>query len=185
MYHKADLSMSRIATNETFLPQPEVRMMQLLAMSLLVLISFSAKAGHPLMTDDTGLQGVMRTQLELNTDIKKADGDHSQVASLTYTYGFLDNLDGFFSVPTGVSNPSGLADISVGGKYFLREEDGTSWGLKGEMFFPTSKQVNASSNHDIALTLIRSGKIGSFTTHANLAVLTHRNSDSTDQRRQI
>lgn len=73
-----------------------------LTASLLV-VSVSAQATHPLLTDDTGTQGEGNWQLEVNTDHTRVRDDvntsWTRTASVALTRGVTGALDLAFSVP--------------------------------------------------------------------------------------
>ncbi len=111
--------------------------------------SASALALQPLITDDTGTQGLGGNQLEVSysRDRTRVDGDTEQVytAPVVYTYGLTDSVDIFASVAwsrirvTG-DDASGLVNTVVGAKwrFFENEESGTSLAIKPELAIPVS-----------------------------------------------
>lgn len=131
-----------------------------------------AYAAHPLVTDDTGVQGEGHHQLEMNTDWMRQSGQSSHVGTLTYTYGVTDKLDLFANVPHFFASPtgSGMGDASLGAKWRFHDADGLSWALKPE-FFSTSgdpERGHGTGRSSAALDLLGSYQIDAWTWHANL-----------------
>lgn len=91
-----------------------------------------AFAAHPLVSEDTGTQGIGGNQLEVNTDWLKDEGIKSRASTVTLTRGIQDNLDIFLNAPYAVSEPNGFNDVSIGFKWRFLEADGLSLGLKPE-----------------------------------------------------
>lgn len=149
----------------------------LLNLALLLMFNVAcAYAAHPLLTEDSGVQGTGKQQIEFSTDHYSEQNRQSQNAGWTYTYGANDQLDLFFSLPMRWSATAGIGDASLGTKYLFSEEDGASWALKTELFFPSGsaqKQLSKES-HDLALTVVYSYTNAAWTTHSNLS-LTRRN----------
>jgi hypothetical protein len=58
-----------------------------------------AYAAHPLVTEDTGTQGIGGNQVEVNTDWLKDEGVKSRTSTVTLTRGIQENLDVFFKHP--------------------------------------------------------------------------------------
>src|SRR3990172_8714082 len=71
------------------------------------LLSSTAFAAHPLITDDTGTQGKGKFQLEVNGELsrQKNEGDEgttresAKEVSTAITYGIIDNLDVALGLP--------------------------------------------------------------------------------------
>lgn len=119
--------------------------------SALVGVSFSAHALQPLVTDDTGTQGMGGNQLEFsyNYDRSKTDGDSDRAHGfpVTYTYGLTDTIDigvgiEYDRIKSGGVSNSGLTNTVIGAKwrFYESEATGTSFAIKPELILPVSSQ---------------------------------------------
>jgi len=102
---------------------------------MILLIEGVAWAGHPLLTDDTGVQGAGSQQLELNFDRVKSPAisenqtdSHRSSGNLTYTVGLNNRIDLYLNLPSDWSLQQN--NMSLGSKLLLVSESGTSLGLK-------------------------------------------------------
>lgn len=129
-----------------------------------------ARAAHPLVTEDANLQTSGKQQIEFNGDHWSSRKGISQIGNLTYTYGYKDQLDLFFSSPVRWSSPGALGDLSVGSKYLFSSQENTNWAWKTEAFFPTGAKTYGSDRYDLALTLVRTESIGPLVIHGNLSL---------------
>ncbi len=115
-----------------------------------------AAAYQPLITDDTGTQGVAGHQLEFSLDGARARqaGNDERVrgANLVYTYGVTESLDLFAGVSyvdvrrdARASAAHGFGSPMIGAKWRLYENEvtGTSLALKPELRLPVSTQDEA------------------------------------------
>ncbi len=116
---------------------------------LLLISPFMAFAYHPLITDDTGTQGMGRFQYELNTEYghDKEEGVKTEETTIgmTLTYGVVDNID----IAVGTSylylkernretiEEDGIGDLTFDIKYKFYEKDGLRIALKPGLSFPT------------------------------------------------
>ncbi|MFZ4535994.1 transporter [Propionivibrio sp.] len=114
-------------------------------------ISLPVFAFQPLITDDTGTQGVGGNQLELsfNEDRAKLAGNTDRIRSLpvAYTRGLTDTIDIFAGISyarihagTSGDSSSGAGNPAIGGKWRFYEngESKTSFAVKPEILFPVS-----------------------------------------------
>ena len=152
---------------------------------LLLAISQSAYAAHPLVTDDTGVQGAGGIQLEMNTDWSRQNGDAGHVGAFTFTYGVTDTLDVFLNLPQTfqATGGTGSGDISLGAKWHYYDEDGLSLALKPELFTPSGDADKGLGNgrSSAGLTGIASYEIGAWTLHGNLGLNYNRFQLESDQ----
>lgn len=134
----------------------------ILTASVFCLISGTAFASHPLISDDAGTLGKGAVQVELNgeigTDKETVNGstiktDSSQIAT-TFGYGLTDKVDLNLGIarPWGSSEEAGITnkdagsvDFSFGAKWQVYEKDGYSIALKPT--FGYSYAVNAPDNN--------------------------------------
>jgi hypothetical protein len=109
-------------------------------------VSLSALAAHPLVTEDTGVQGYGNQQFELNTDRSVAHETKFSSLSVnaTYTLGVSDTLDVAYNGPwlrNQVGNSPrefqrGLGDASIFMKWRAYEDGAFSVALKPIVYFP-------------------------------------------------
>lgn len=137
-----------------------------------------AYAAHPLVTDDTGVQGEGRHQIELNTDWSRQAGQSGHIGSFIYTYGVTDKLDLFASVPQTFRSAtgSGTGDVSLGAKWRFYDEEGLSLALKPEWLLPSGDADKGLGNgkSSAALTGIASYETGAWTFHGNVGTTFNR-----------
>lgn len=130
-----------------------------------------AYAAHPLVTDDTGVQGDGRHQIEANTDWSHQAGRAAHVAAFTYTYGVTDTLDLFANVPLTFQSKdgAGVGDYSLGAKWRYYDEEGLSLAFKPEFFMPSGNEEKSLGNgrNSLGLTMIASYETGPWTLHGN------------------
>lgn len=150
-------------------------------LSLFAQLSFlnTAYAAHPLVSEDTGTQGVGGYQIEVNADWLKDEGVKSRVATATLTKGVLENLDTFINLPYTTSEPNGINDVSVGFKWRFFDADGFSVGLKPEYRFASGDQEKSlgDGRSGESLTLMTQYMWGRFTWLFNVGFEHHLYSD--------
>jgi hypothetical protein len=103
-----------------------------------------ALACHPLITDDTGTQGVGVNQIEVGYDYDRStldgvtDGGHS--LPITYTRGVTEELDLFLGVARLSSPVRGWGNAGLGAKwrFYDNEASGLSLGLEPKIQLPVS-----------------------------------------------
>lgn len=136
----------------------------------------TAHAAHPLVTDDTGIQGKGNHQIELNADRVRQNGALTSVGALTYTLGGTDHTDVFINAPATLTAPSGINDASLGVKWRFFATESTSTALKTELLLPTGSADKALGNGKpgLVLTLITSHTTGHWSVHGNASVTVNR-----------
>ncbi len=145
----------------------------LLACSL-GLLSFPSLAFHPLITDDTGTQGMAGNQLEAGYDHVRANGATARGVGVTYTRGFTDGLDAFIGSAYQTSGPKGWGNVDVGMKWRFLENEASrfSMALKPEVLLPVSRADEAAGlgngRTSYGLTFITSMETGFGELHFNL-----------------
>ena len=139
-------------------------------MMLAVLWSVPAFATHPLMTDDTGVQGKGKFQFELNSEyttdhevegsIFEKETGGNVVAALTY--GIADNLDlslesnfqwsSLMQNGSTFSDDKGIGDttVKIKWKFFESTRDQFSLALKPKLSFPTGDALKGLGNGNIS-----------------------------------
>jgi hypothetical protein len=131
----------------------------LLRVFVILLCAFaplSARAAHPLITEDTGTQGRGNFQAELTNEqftIEEEEDARKQKLALTtlaITYGVLDSVDMIVSVPylklgasesNGTPGTQGIGDLGLDVKWRFYEEGKLSVAIKTGLTFPTGDDV--------------------------------------------
>jgi len=151
------------------------------------LLSSTAFAAHPLITDDTGTQGKGKFQLEVNGELsrQKNEGDEgttresAKEVSTAITYGIIDNLDVALGLPYqwkwergGETEPrtKGFADIPLQLKWRCYEKEGLSFAVKPEIDFSTGDENKRLGNGrtSYSFTFITTKEAEPWAFHLNL-----------------
>ncbi|WP_295525592.1 transporter [uncultured Pseudacidovorax sp.] len=155
-----------------------------LAALTLQLCGLSAQAMQPLITDDTGTQGVGVQQIEMAAArARQSTGPARQTGdslSATYTYGLTDTVDvyaapAFLRMQADGSRTSGWGNTALGLKwrFYENEATGTSLGLKPEFAAPVSSRREARGLGDGRssgqVTLLLSQQLPFGALHVNYA----------------
>ena len=129
----------------------------------------STMAGHPLVSEDTGVQGPGRVQLEWSADlIDSRDADASRkVSAATLSFGVSDSTDVFISLSNiweAESNNTGQSDVTLGAKILIASQEAFSFAIRPELILPSGDEEKGLGNGrtSYAFTLIgayESGKI--------------------------
>lgn len=138
----------------------------------------TAWAYHPLVTDDTGTQGMGGNQMELGYDFarSKANGvtDNERAVPFTYTRGLGDHLDVFAGIARQTSPAHGWGNVSLGAKWRFYENEASAFSLalKPEILLPVSAAREArglgNGKTSYGLSLIMSRETGFGEVHVNL-----------------
>lgn len=147
---------------------------------VLSLFSNTAFAAHPLVTEDTGMQGLDKQQIELNMDHVDFAGRRTQVSGLTYTYGLRDSIDLYANLPLTWTQPSGINDVALGTKILFLEKEELKLAFKAEWQLPTGnpKKGLGSDSQDANLLLVGSYDLSDWTVQSNIALTAHRFRDT-------
>jgi hypothetical protein len=156
-----------------------------------------AFAAHPLTTDDTGTQGILKFQVETNAefgwDRETAPGittkSNSQTLNVAVTAGILNTLDLAVSYPytcqqtedssgSRIDN-SGLNDLSLALKWRFAELGPASIAIKPSITFPTaSRDRNLGAGRaGYGATLISTAEFRPVTLHANIGYTNQKYTD--------
>lgn len=170
----------------------------LVAVLLLALSTVSAFAAHPLATDDTGTQGVLKFQLEttgeFGWDRETSNGVTTkadyQTLNATLTAGVLESLDAVISYPftwqhieesdgNSASN-TGLNDLSLALKWRFLELGPVSFGVKPCITLPTANRDKklGAGRVSYGATLISSVDLKPFAVHANVGYTNQKYTDA-------
>ncbi|MFA5353919.1 MAG: transporter [Thermodesulfovibrionales bacterium] len=155
---------------------------------LTLILSQTAFAAHPLITDDTGTQGKENFQLELNGEfswdkehetgltVKERVGEFAAALS----YGISDSADLVLGIPyqwfetkeNGVltGDETGLSDLSLELKWRFLEQDGLSLALKPGLTIPTGDADRGfgTGKATCSLFFIATKEAGPWAFHFNL-----------------
>lgn len=125
----------------------------LLALAVIGAWPVGAFGAHPLITEDTGTQGVGNYQLELTYDSNhKQDPpnkNREQSFNAVFSAGVLENLDVIFTLPyenvsersdSGKHQVEGLGDIEIGAKWRFYEDEALSLALRPALALPSGDE---------------------------------------------
>ncbi|NTV96535.1 MAG: transporter [Thiobacillus sp.] len=156
----------------------------------LLTLPLPALAFHPLITDDTGTQGMAGNQLEIGYDQVRSEGDTGRAIGVTYTRGVTDNLDLFAGSAWQASGPSGWGNVGIGAKwrFYENEADKVSLALKPEILLPVSASDEAAGlgNGELSygVTFIASRETSFGELHFNAELARSNYDDSAIDERQ-
>ena len=140
-------------------------------------------AAHPLITEDTGVQGKGKTEIEFGAESAREseDGTTTKTSSLTATmaHGLNDSMDLILGIPyqyirtktsESASDEEGIADIVAELKWKFYEKDGLSFAFKPSITLPTGNKKRGLGNGRTAygLYFITTKEIDPLTLHLNL-----------------
>jgi len=118
----------------------------------LLFASGSARAAHPLITEDTGTQGTGKTQVELTSEFgRERDGAHVDTTEVVVvlTRGVTDTLDLALTLPwqrvrerdNGASTTArGVGDTEIFAKWRFYEQGDLSFALKPALVLATGDE---------------------------------------------
>ncbi|MBF0551618.1 MAG: transporter [Deltaproteobacteria bacterium] len=163
-----------------------------------LIMTGTAFAAHPLITDDAGTQGKGKWQLELNAQYGRDDNkgivQHTTPSVCALTYGLTDPIDIALGVPyiytdtdnskTSSSN-KGFGDLCLSVKWRFFEQDGWSLAVRPGLTFPIGDEDHGLGNGRVteSLFFITTKELKPWAFHANLGYI--RNDNSLDQRTDL
>lgn len=165
---------------------------------LMSLLSTRAYAAHPLITDDTGTQGMGCFQFELAAEYghEKEYGITGNTFDLSaaMSYGVVHSVDIVLSLPYSSwrseeagtkTSESGISDISLEAKWRFYDKDGLSFAFKPGITFPTGDDEKGLGNgrSTYYLLFITSKVMAPWALHLNLAY--KRNDNTAEDRKDI
>jgi len=165
---------------------------------VLIMISKAVFAAHPLITDDTGVQGKGNWQLEsyLEIGIDKEDGEEYKTTlyNNVFTFGLTDSSDLVFSIPyiwekndllTGSYKTDGFSDLTFEVKKRFYENNGFSLALKPGIIIPTGDENKGLGSGKLGYTLylILSKEYKKLNFHINTGYT--RNENKVDEQKNI
>lgn len=157
-----------------------------------------AVAAHPLLTEDTGTQGLGNYQLELMVDMMR---DHppgakvrERLTAAVLSYGVLENADLQFGLPhirqhthdaAGRHAEKGVQDVSLDLKWRFFESEGLSLGLKPGITLPSGDERRGlgAGRPTWGGVLILSYEPGPWSFHSHFGY--RRNNNALDQRTSL
>ncbi len=163
-----------------------------------LLVSVSAYAAHPLITDDTGTQGKGKFQLEVNGAYSRnsSDGIVEKATDLgaTLAYGLTDNLDISLGLPYqhisvkadgSSAHESGLSDVELNLKWRFYETEGLSLALNPGVTLPTGDEDRGlgAGRATYSIFFIATKELKPLTFHLNFGYI--RNENKFDEQRDI
>ncbi|MBA4390744.1 MAG: transporter [Syntrophus sp. (in: bacteria)] len=164
----------------------------------IALINTDVFATIPLITDDTGIQGKGKFQVELSGAYSddREDGVTSKGTdfSTTFSYGILNEVDIVLSFPyrflrreddESTNKTNGFSDIAIEAKWRFFEKNGFSMALKPGITLSTGNEDKDLGKGRSAyyLYFITSKEIAPWAFHINLAY--SRNENKIDERNDI
>ena len=158
--------------------------------SLIFIFTGISFAVHPLITDDTGVQGKNNWQLESNMEygIEKENGEEYKTTLYinALTFGYSDNTDIVFSLPyiwekdelqSGTVKTNGISDLTFEVKKRFYTDKGLSLALKPELIIPTGDKDKGLGSRKMgySLYLILSKKYEKLNFHINTDYIRNEN----------
>lgn len=155
----------------------------LLFVVITIFMAETSFALHPLVTEDTGVQGKGKTEIEMGMEHNREseDGQTQKTSSITATiaYGLNDNMDLILGIPYQnirtktsalTSDEEGIADTIVELKWRFYEKDGLSLALKPSITLPTGNKRRGLGNGraTYGMFFITTKEMKPLTMHLNL-----------------
>jgi hypothetical protein len=170
----------------------------LIAAAVVFIVSGSAFAAHPLITDDTGTQGKGKFQLEVNAEYAHDSNDGVTTEETTpaaaISYGITDTMDIVLGMPylswsvkdtSGKTSENGVSDASVDLKWRFYEHEGLSFALKPGATLPTGDDKKGLGNGKATyhMFFITTKELKPWAFHMNLGYI--RNENKGDDRKDL
>jgi len=172
-----------------------VRSFPFAALAMVLCLCSTVHAAHPLITDDTGVQGAGKVQIEVNGEYGKDQRSAAGItekatisqAAISLTYGATDSLDLALTLPyiqtritqdgATVSDASGMSDLTFEAKWKFFEKDGLSFALKPGITASTGdeQQGLGTGRTTCSLFFISTKEIEPWAVHANLGYIRNQN----------
>jgi hypothetical protein len=157
---------------------------------LLLINAGETFAQHPLITDDTGIQGKGKFQLEINGQYGRDNNDEviqfTTPTVSTLTYGVIDSVDVSVGVPylwirtddSGTTtHHGGFGDVAIALKWRFYEKDGLGFALKPGITFPTGDEDKqfGTGRTTYSLFFITTKEMTPWKFHVNLGYIGNEN----------
>jgi hypothetical protein len=155
----------------------------LITLCMMFIFAGESFALHPLITEDAGVQGKGKTEIEVGTEYAREaeDGTTQKTTSVTTTisYGLNDSMDLILGIPyqnirtktaDSATDEDGIADTVVELKWRFFEKEGLSLALKPSITLPTGNKRRGLGNGRTAygLYFITTKEMDPLTLHFNL-----------------
>lgn len=155
----------------------------LVTICMVLIFAGRSFALHPLITEDTGVQGKVKTEIEVGTEYAREaeDGTTQKTSSMTTTisYGLNGSMDLIIGIPyqsirtktaDSTTDEDGIADTVVELKWRFFEKEGLSLALKPSIALPTGNKRRGLGNGRTAygLYFITTKEMEPLTLHFNL-----------------
>lgn len=137
----------------------------LIMLLAILMLSGTAFAGRPLITDDTDTQGKGKYQLQIGGEYSRDDNEDIRVNKATigveFDYGIKDNID--LTISSGYQNlqinnagitssPEGITDALMEVKWrFYEDKNGLSLAIKPGIITPTGNYTKGFGGGDVRL----------------------------------
>ncbi len=117
-------------------------MLRLILAAAAALSPVLAYAAHPLITEDTGTQGMQRRQLEVFGQESRERGmrQRRQRYDAVLSYGIADNADVQLGLPWVRSGPDGVGDVALDLKWRFLQRESLSLALMPGVTLPTGDE---------------------------------------------
>ncbi|MDI6801495.1 MAG: transporter [Thermodesulfovibrionales bacterium] len=164
---------------------------------LILYFNENSYALHPLITEDTGVQGKGNTELEFGMEYARESEDGQKQttssAALTMAYGLTDAIDLIVGIPyqrlrtktDETTTENGISDMIVELKWKFYENNGLSLALKPGISIPSGDKDKGLGNGKAAygIYFITTKEIEPVTLHFN--AMYKRNENSIEQRKDL
>lgn len=178
------------------------------ASAIWLLLTSTAHAFFPFVTDDTGTQGAGGNQIEIGYDFNKNHNtivnednnfvenqqDSSNAFPMTYTRGISDDLDLFVGVTRQTSPSAGWQSSQIGLKWVFAGDQNQGWSaaVKPTVILPVTSAMQdkglGSAKTNAAVTLVSSYLADTHEWHFNAGYATNqqkRTPDTEPERQNI
>ncbi|MDH3318772.1 MAG: transporter [Betaproteobacteria bacterium] len=152
----------------------------------LALVTAGAHAAHPLITEDTGTQGLGLRQLEIFGDESKdGAGRRQEVYTGVLSYGLAETADLQLGLPWYRNGGDGIGDVAFDLKWRFFERDALSFALKPGVTLPTGDEGDGRGTGKMTWgsLLIVSYAPGAIALHAHLGF--RRNDNKLGERESL
>ncbi len=153
---------------------------------------------HPVVTEDTGIQGKGKTEIEIGTEYahEAEDGQTQNTSTVTATiaHGLNDSMDLILGIPyqnirtkteDSTSAEDGISDTVLELKWRFYEKDGLSFAIKPSFTLPTGNKRRGlgGGRTTYGMYFIATKEMRPLTLHFNLQY--KRNENKIEQRRDL
>lgn len=164
-----------------------------------LLFAGTARAAHPLITDDAGTTGTGKTLVELNGQYDRNDYEGTKEKNyelaVALTYGLTETVDLVVAAPytwanswtdeEGKTSNDGIGDTSMEVKWRFYEQDGLSLAVKPGLSLPTGDDDKGlgAGKATYQMFFVGTQEVAPWAFHLNLGYI--RNNNTADERENI